>query len=178
MRLYPYLLYHDVLMALDLFPHFLLMEKTYQRSPHNNAHAHRPLKVDRLRCRGYLRRVMGNVRLLKEQKKPMNTYRVGVGQFPGVADEVLIVRAKIVQKQIKKQKSGKKSEQKPTPTRSIPNRMLSRLRNCRVHLLSKWLTNRCSLLSTIAELVGQINPYKFWTALSLCYSRGRWFSNL
>jgi hypothetical protein len=36
---------------------------------------------------------MGNVRLLKEQKKPMNTYRVEVGRFPGAADEVLIVRA-------------------------------------------------------------------------------------
>ncbi|MCU0567181.1 MAG: hypothetical protein MUF49_11355 [Oculatellaceae cyanobacterium Prado106] len=33
----------------------------------NNAHARRPLRVDRLGCKGYLRRVMGNVIWLRSR---------------------------------------------------------------------------------------------------------------
>jgi len=38
-----------------------IYEFSKQASQSNNAHAHRPLKADRLWCKGYLRRVMGNV---------------------------------------------------------------------------------------------------------------------
>jgi hypothetical protein len=37
-----------------------IYEFSKQASQSNNAHAHRPLNADRL-CKGYLRRVMGNV---------------------------------------------------------------------------------------------------------------------
>jgi hypothetical protein len=48
MRIYRCLLYHNAPTALDLFPGVLQMEKTSLRSLHNNAHAHRPPKGDRL----------------------------------------------------------------------------------------------------------------------------------